>query len=74
MQRFDQGPSLLLLPDLFRETFVDLGTTIEDAGVKLVKCDPNYLVHFHDGETFKLSTDLAVMKVSSQRLSQCISI
>ncbi|KZV73710.1 phytoene desaturase [Peniophora sp. CONT] len=60
--RFDQGPSLLLLPDLFRETFVELGTTLEDAGVKLLKCDPNYLVHFHDGETFKLSTDLAVMK------------
>ncbi|KAH8662292.1 hypothetical protein BX600DRAFT_382940, partial [Xylariales sp. PMI_506] len=46
--RFDQGPSLLLLPKLFRETFFDLGTTLEDEGVELIKCPTNYHVWFAD--------------------------
>ncbi|CAO2657690.1 Nn.00g038160.m01.CDS01 [Neocucurbitaria sp. VM-36] len=65
--RFDQGPSLLLLPELFRETFQELGTSLEDEGVKLVKCEPNYNIHFHDGTSFKLSTDIAVMKGEVER-------
>src|SRR5689334_18209204 len=32
-QRFDQGPSLLLLPQLFHETFQDLGTSLADEGI-----------------------------------------
>ncbi|EME38954.1 hypothetical protein DOTSEDRAFT_75604 [Dothistroma septosporum NZE10] len=60
--RFDQGPSLLLLPHLFHRSFEELGTTLEEEGVELLKCDPNYIIHFSDGEKFKLSSDLAVMK------------
>ncbi|SMQ56363.1 unnamed protein product [Zymoseptoria tritici ST99CH_3D7] len=60
--RFDQGPSLLLLPHLFHATFADLGTTLEKEGVHLLKCEPNYNIHFGDGEKFTLSTDLSVMK------------
>ncbi|KAE8441267.1 hypothetical protein EG329_005568 [Mollisiaceae sp. DMI_Dod_QoI] len=60
--RFDQGPSLLLLPKLFRETFHDLDTSLEAEGVELLKCEPNYNLWFEDGETFELSTDMAVMK------------
>ncbi|KAJ4286687.1 ATP-binding cassette transporter CGR1 [Kalmusia sp. IMI 367209] len=65
--RFDQGPSLLLLPHLFRETFHDLGTSMEEEGVHLVKCEPNYNIHFHDGASFKMSTDLATMKDEIER-------
>lgn len=60
--RFDQGPSLLLLPNLFHRTFAELGTSLEAEGVELLKCEPNYLVHFSDGERFTLSSDLSVMK------------
>ncbi|KAH7057228.1 hypothetical protein B0J12DRAFT_717609 [Macrophomina phaseolina] len=60
--RFDQGPSLLLLPDLFAEAFHDLGTSLEAEGVHLVKCEPNYNLWFGDGHNFELSTDLARMK------------
>lgn len=60
--RFDQGPSLLLLPELFKRTFRELGTTLEDEGVELRKCEPNYHVWCHDGVMVKLSSDLAVMK------------
>lgn len=66
-QRFDQGPSLLLLPHLFREAFHDLGTTLEDEGVELLKCEPNYQLWFGDGESFELSTDIARMKREVER-------
>jgi phytoene desaturase (3,4-didehydrolycopene-forming) len=66
-QRFDQGPSLLLLPRFFHETFEDLGTTLDSEGVKLVKCEPNYNVHFHDDTSFKLSTDISIMKGEVER-------
>lgn len=62
MQRFDQGPSLLLLPHLFHEIFADLDTSLEAEDVKLIKCEPNYNLWFSDGEMFELSTDNARMK------------
>ncbi|KAH6671915.1 hypothetical protein B0J14DRAFT_594682 [Halenospora varia] len=60
--RFDQGPSLLLLPKLFAETFHDLDTSLSTEGVELLKCEPNYNLWFGDGEKFELSSDTAVMK------------
>ena len=60
--RFDQGPSLLLLPKLFKETFHDLDTSLEAEGVQLMKCEPNYNLWFGDGESFELSSDTSVMK------------
>ncbi|KAF2265414.1 phytoene dehydrogenase [Lojkania enalia] len=65
--RFDQGPSLLLLPHLFHETFHDLGASMEEEGIKLIKCEPNYKIHFHDGVTFHMSTDLTTMKAEIER-------
>ncbi|KAI6822900.1 Phytoene [Hortaea werneckii] len=60
--RFDQGPSLLLLPRLFHQTFAELDTSLAAEGVELRKCDPNYRIHFGDGEKFEMSSDLAAMK------------
>ncbi|KAI1339317.1 phytoene desaturase [Xylariaceae sp. FL0016] len=65
--RFDQGPSLLLLPKLFREVFRDLDTSLEAEGVELLRCPTNYNVWFADGEQFELSTDLARMKAQIER-------
>ncbi|KAL9588546.1 MAG: hypothetical protein Q9203_002653 [Teloschistes exilis] len=65
--RFDQGPSLLLLPGLFRETFEDLGSSLEAEGVRLTKCEPNYNIWFDDGESFELSTDVARMKLEVEK-------
>ncbi|KAI3320781.1 phytoene dehydrogenase [Xylariaceae sp. AK1471] len=65
--RFDQGPSLLLLPKLFQEAFFDLDTTLEAEGVELLRCPTNYNVWFSDGENFELTTDLARMKTQIER-------
>ncbi|CAM1502217.1 Fc.00g042010.m01.CDS01 [Cosmosporella sp. VM-42] len=65
--RFDQGPSLFLLPRLFHETFTDLDTTLADSGVDLLRCQTNYNVWFHDGVRFQHSSDLASMRAEIER-------
>ncbi|KAI1489633.1 hypothetical protein F5X96DRAFT_679637 [Biscogniauxia mediterranea] len=60
--RFDQGPSLLLLPQLFHETFSDLSTSLAAEGVALLRCATHYVVYFADGGTFTLSSDLVSLK------------
>lgn len=66
-QRFDQGPSLLLLPRLFEEAFEDLDTTLEKENVHIVKCEPNYNIWFGDGKSFEMSSDLATMKTEIEK-------
>ena len=58
---------MLLVLDIYREIFAELGTSLEAAGVELKKCDPNYLVYFPTGDTFKMSTDSTVMKSEVER-------
>lgn len=65
--RFDQGPSLLLLPKMFQECFYDLDTSMEAEGVHILKCEPNYNIWFSDGNKFELSTDVARMKREIER-------
>ncbi|KAI2469706.1 hypothetical protein F4781DRAFT_431074 [Annulohypoxylon bovei var. microspora] len=65
--RFDQGPSLLLLPKLFQEAFRDLDTTLEREGVELLRCATNYAVWFADGDRFELTPDLARMRAQVER-------
>ncbi|XP_074594281.1 uncharacterized protein LOC141849728 [Brevipalpus obovatus] len=59
--RWDQGPSLLLMPKLFEEAFADLGENIYDH-MEIRKCPINYRVYFHDGKSVELSSDLAALK------------
>ncbi|KAH6888399.1 hypothetical protein B0T10DRAFT_514074 [Thelonectria olida] len=66
--RFDQGPSLLLLPGFFEEIFRDLGTSLSSEGVELLKCEPNYNIWFGDGSSLELSTDLSKMKVNIEAI------
>ncbi|KAF2103972.1 phytoene dehydrogenase [Rhizodiscina lignyota] len=65
--RFDQGPSLLLLPRFFAETYADLDTSLASEGIELLKCEPNYHIWFADGAQFRLSTDLARMKAEVEK-------
>ncbi|GAP92112.2 putative phytoene dehydrogenase [Rosellinia necatrix] len=65
--RFDQGPSLLLLPKLFHQTFADLDTSLAAEGVALLRCTPNYAVWFADGARFEPTGDLAGMKAQIER-------
>src|SRR5271154_3783823 len=53
---------------MFEEIFADLDTSLHAEGVKPIKCDPNRHIWFWDGEYVELSTDVARMKNSIERL------
>ncbi len=59
--RFDAGPTLFLMPDTFRETYRALGERMEDH-LDLVRLDPTYRVHFHDGMRLDLTSDMERMR------------
>ncbi|KAI9310842.1 phytoene dehydrogenase [Dichotomocladium elegans] len=65
--RFDQGPSLYLMPGLFKETFADIGENIDDH-LELLRCDNNYKIHFNDGDHIHLSSDLTRMRAEMDRV------
>ena len=59
--RFDVGPSLFLLPQVYAETYVALGERMEDH-LDLKRIDPTYHIHFEDGTVLKLSADINWMQ------------
>ncbi|KAG2224205.1 hypothetical protein INT45_001323 [Circinella minor] len=65
--RFDQGPSLYLMPKLFKETFADLDENI-NAHLNLLRCQNNYKIHFEDGDKIHLTSDLTKMKPEMERV------
>jgi phytoene desaturase len=59
--RFDVGPSLFLLPQVYAQTYADLGEQIEDH-LDLKRIDPTYHIHFEDGSGLQLSADVNWMQ------------
>lgn len=59
--RFDTGPTLFLMPAVFRQTFEDLGERMEDH-LDLIRLDPTYRVNFHGGSSLDLTGDLLRMR------------
>lgn len=55
--RFDTGPSLITMPDVFRETFAAAGEQLEDH-VELKRLDPIAKYLWGDGTSFLHSTNL----------------
>ena len=52
---FDTGPSLVVMLEVWRSLFDDLGRRLEDY-VDLVQVDPNYRVTFPDGSTLEMTS------------------
>lgn len=52
---FDTGPSLVLMLEVWRSLFDDLGRRLEDY-LDLVQIDPNYRVSFPDGSTLEMTS------------------
>eukprot|EP01117_Protostelium_nocturnum_P004879 TRINITY_DN1768_c0_g1_i1.p1 TRINITY_DN1768_c0_g1~~TRINITY_DN1768_c0_g1_i1.p1 ORF type:complete len:867 (-),score=264.78 TRINITY_DN1768_c0_g1_i1:424-2820(-) len=65
--RFDVGPSIFLMPQLFEVLFNDLDENLyRELG--LMRVDPMYHIHFADGTTFLPSNDLVKMKEQLERI------
>jgi phytoene desaturase len=58
---FDTGCTLFLMPELFAQTFADLGERLEDH-LDLRRIDPTYRIYFKDGATLSLTSDLNGMQ------------
>jgi len=65
--RFDTGPTLFLMPEVFSETYSALGERMKDH-LDLVRLDPTYRVHFHDGTSIDLSSNLEWMRAQLDAL------
>ncbi|HTX91658.1 MAG TPA: phytoene desaturase family protein [Anaerolineales bacterium] len=59
--RFDTGPTLFLMPEVFAETYAALGERMEDH-LDLVHLDPTYRAHFHDGASLDLTYQMPRMR------------
>jgi phytoene desaturase len=65
--RFDTGPTLFLMPEVFAETYEALGESMDDH-LDLVRLDPTYRVHFHDDSSLDLSSNLQSMRTQLERI------
>jgi phytoene desaturase len=59
--RFDTGPTLFLMPEVFAETYAALGERMEDH-LQLRRLNPTYRVHFHDKSSLDLNADMGSMR------------
>ena len=59
--RFDIGPTLFLMPEVWEETFASLGEKMSDH-LDLRRIDPTYKVHFDDGLQLELTSDIGRMQ------------
>jgi phytoene desaturase len=59
--RFDIGPTLFLMPEVWEETFASLGEKMSDH-LDLRRIDPTYKVHFDDGLQLELTSDIGKMQ------------
>ncbi len=64
---FDTGPTLFLMPDLYAQTFTDLGERMEEH-LDLRRIDPAYHVHFDDGTHLTLTSDLTAMQAQLEAI------
>ncbi|PWN42435.1 phytoene desaturase [Ceraceosorus guamensis] len=58
--RWDVGPSLYLMPEIFDRAFASMGRSREKL-VPLTLASPAYTIHYHDGRSLQLSSDLTAM-------------
>lgn len=65
--RFDIGPTLFLMPEVFAETYAALGERMGDQ-LDLRRIDPTYRIRFADGAELALTSDLNDMQAQLERI------
>jgi phytoene desaturase len=67
--RFDIGPTLFLMPEVWRETFSALGEVMSDH-LDLRRIDPTYKIYFDDGLQLELTSHLGKMQSQLERIEK----
>src|ERR1700693_2058915 len=65
--RFDTGATLFLMPEVFTETYTELGERMEDH-LELHRIDPTYRIRFEDDTQLALSSDLNAMQAQLEAI------
>src|SRR5512140_3207045 len=65
--RFDVGPTLFLMPEVWEETYAALGEKLSDH-LELKRIDPTYKVHFTDGTQLELTSNLGEMQTQLEKI------
>lgn len=65
--RFDIGPTLFLMPEVFADTYAALGERMEDH-LELKRIDPTYSVRFDDGQELTLTADINAMQSQLEKI------
>ena len=65
--RFDIGPTLFLMPEVWEDTFASLGERMSDY-LDLRRIDPTYKVHFDDGLQLELTSDIGKMQTQLEKV------
>lgn len=64
--RIDEGPTIVLLPDMFLEHLQLAG--VDTSSLRLLRCDPLYAMQFPDGSTYTKYADPAEQRQEIKRL------
>jgi len=67
--RFDIGPTLFLMPEVWEETFAALGEKMSDH-LDLRRIDPTYKIHFNDGLQLELTSDIGKMQAQLEAVDK----
>ena len=67
--RFDIGPTLFLMPEIWEETFAALGEKMSDH-LELTRIDPTYKVHFDDGLQLALTSNIGEMQTQLEKVEK----
>jgi phytoene desaturase len=67
--RFDIGPTLFLMPEVWEETFASLGEKMSDH-LNLRRIDPTYKVYFDDGLRLELTSDIGKMQTQLEAVDK----
>ena len=67
--RFDIGPTLFLMPEIWEETFTALGEKMNDH-LDLKRIDPTYKVHFEDGLQLELTSNIGEMQTQLEKVEK----
>ena len=67
--RFDIGPTLFLMPEIWEETFAALGERLNNF-LALKRIDPTYKVHFDDGLKLELTSNIGEMQNQLEKVEK----
>jgi phytoene desaturase len=67
--RFDIGPTLFLMPEVWEEAFAALGEKMSDH-LELRRIDPTYKIHFDDGLQLELTSNIVDMQTQLESVEK----